>query len=161
MAWSTRAASARRALIFAAAAARIKQIHIGHAVVLSPPGYNPPARVAERIATLDLISSGRVEWGTGLSASRIEIEGFNVEHATRREQWAEAWDAFDIRFKLMAAQTLPMTDFLNWADQASLLTLIHARYFDQVKWNAWLESVCQELIQKKAISCTEGVLHNH
>jgi len=22
----------------------------------------------------------------------------------RREQWAEAWDAFDIRFKLMAAQ---------------------------------------------------------
>ena len=77
-------------VFLAAAAARTKQIHIGHAVVLSPPGYNPPARVAERIATLDLISSGRVEWGTGLSASRTEIEGFNVDWNTRREAWAEA-----------------------------------------------------------------------
>jgi glyoxylase-like metal-dependent hydrolase (beta-lactamase superfamily II) len=74
-----------------------------------------------------------------------------------------AWYAAKVmvKFKLMAAQSLPMTDFLNWADQASLLSLIHAHYFDQVKWNVWLESVCQELIQKKAISCTEGVLHNH
>ena len=77
-------------VFLAAAAARTKQIHVGHAVVLSPPGYNPPARVAERIATLDLIASGRVEWGTGLSASRTEVEGFNIDHATRREQWAEA-----------------------------------------------------------------------
>ena len=77
-------------VFLAAAAARTTQIHVGHAVVLSPPGYNPPARVAERIATLDLIASGRVEWGTGLSASRTEIEGFNIEHETRREQWAEA-----------------------------------------------------------------------
>ena len=77
-------------VFLAAAAARTKQIHIGHAVVLSPPGYNAPARVAERIATLDLISSGRVEWGTGQSASRTELEGFGVEQATKRAQWAEA-----------------------------------------------------------------------
>ena len=30
-----------------------------------PPGYNHPARVAERIATLDLVSNGRVDFGTG------------------------------------------------------------------------------------------------
>ena len=77
-------------VFLAAAAARTRQIHVGHAVVLSPPGYNPPARVAERIATLDLISSGRVEWGTGQSASRTELEGFNVDQATKRAQWAEA-----------------------------------------------------------------------
>ena len=47
--------------------------------MLSPPGYNHPARVAERIAMLDLVSSGRVEWGTGASASRAELEGFNVD----------------------------------------------------------------------------------
>jgi alkanesulfonate monooxygenase SsuD/methylene tetrahydromethanopterin reductase-like flavin-dependent oxidoreductase (luciferase family) len=46
--------------------------------------------VAERIATLDLISSGRVEWGTGQSASRTELESFGVDQATKRAQWAEA-----------------------------------------------------------------------
>ena len=50
-------------VFLAAAAARTKQIHVGQAVVLSPPGYNPPARVAERIATLDLVSSGRCRVG--------------------------------------------------------------------------------------------------
>lgn len=76
-------------VFLAAAAARTKQIHIGHAVVLSPPGYNPPARVAERIATLDLVSNGRVEWGTGQSSSRTELEGFGVDRDTKRTQWAE------------------------------------------------------------------------
>ena len=44
---------------------------------LMPPNYNHPARVAERIATLDLVSNGRVEFGTGESASRLELGGFN------------------------------------------------------------------------------------
>ena len=57
-------------VFLAAAAGRTRRIHLGHAVVLSPPGYNAPARVAERIAMLDLVSSGRAEWGTGSSASR-------------------------------------------------------------------------------------------
>jgi alkanesulfonate monooxygenase SsuD/methylene tetrahydromethanopterin reductase-like flavin-dependent oxidoreductase (luciferase family) len=54
-----------------------------------PPGYNHPARVAERIATLDLVSNGRVEWGTGESASRAELEGFGVDPAERRAMWRE------------------------------------------------------------------------
>ena len=54
-----------------------------------PPGYNHPARVAERIATLDLVSNGRVEWGTGESASRAELEGFGVTPAERRAMWRE------------------------------------------------------------------------
>ena len=63
--------------VFLAYCARnTRQIHLGHAVVLSPPAYNHPARVAERIATLDLLSDGRVEFGTGESASRVELEGF-------------------------------------------------------------------------------------
>jgi len=74
-------------VFLAACAARTRTIH---AVVLSPPRYNAPARVAERIATLDLISSGRVEWGTGQSASRAELEGFNVIQASKKAQWAEA-----------------------------------------------------------------------
>jgi alkanesulfonate monooxygenase SsuD/methylene tetrahydromethanopterin reductase-like flavin-dependent oxidoreductase (luciferase family) len=77
-------------VFLAAAAARTKQIHIGHAVVLSPPGYNAPARVAERLAMLDLVSSGRAEWGTGSSASRAELEGFGVDPALKKLMWAEA-----------------------------------------------------------------------
>ena len=77
-------------VFLAAAAGRTRQIHVGHGVVLSPPGYNPPAHVAERIAMLDLVSSGRAEWGTGSSASRAELEGFNVDAAQKKLMWAEA-----------------------------------------------------------------------
>jgi alkanesulfonate monooxygenase SsuD/methylene tetrahydromethanopterin reductase-like flavin-dependent oxidoreductase (luciferase family) len=57
--------------------------------VLMPPGYNQPARVAERLATLDLVSRGRVDWGTGESASRAELEGYGVNPAERRAMWRE------------------------------------------------------------------------
>ena len=50
---------------------RTKNIRLGHGICLSPPAYNHPARVAERISTLDLVSNGRVEWGTGESGSLI------------------------------------------------------------------------------------------
>ncbi len=55
-----------------------------------PPGYNAPARIAERISTLDLLSNGRVEFGTGESASRTELEGYNVDPTSKRAQWEEA-----------------------------------------------------------------------
>ena len=77
-------------VFLAACAARTKQIRIGHGVVLAPPGYNHPARVAERIATLDLISSGRVDWGTGESASRVELEGFGIDPDSKKAMWREA-----------------------------------------------------------------------
>lgn len=77
-------------VFLAACAARTKSVRIGHAVVLSPPNFNAPARVAERIAMLDLVSNGRVQWGTGESASRVELEGFSVDPATKKAMWAEA-----------------------------------------------------------------------
>src|SRR2546426_12420182 len=55
-----------------------------------PPAYNHPARVAERIAMLDLVSGGRVDFGTGESASRMELEGFGVDPAAKRAMWQEA-----------------------------------------------------------------------
>src|SRR5262249_36190224 len=69
-------------VFLAAASQRSKRIRLGHGIVLCPPAYNHPARVAERIATLDLVSNGRVEFGTGESASRLEIEGFGVNPTT-------------------------------------------------------------------------------
>ena len=66
-------------VFLAAASQRTKRIRLGHGIVQLPPGFNHPARVAERIATLDLISGGRVEFGTGESCSQAELGGFGVE----------------------------------------------------------------------------------
>lgn len=77
-------------VFLAACAQRTKRIRIGHGVVLMPPPYNHPARVAERIAMLDLVSDGRVEWGTGESGTRIELEGFGVKYVEKRPMWQEA-----------------------------------------------------------------------
>src|SRR5919197_782965 len=76
-------------VFLAAASQRTRRIRLGHGIVLMPPGYNQPARVAERIATLDLVSRGRVDWGTGESASRAELEGYGVKPAQRRAMWRE------------------------------------------------------------------------
>jgi alkanesulfonate monooxygenase SsuD/methylene tetrahydromethanopterin reductase-like flavin-dependent oxidoreductase (luciferase family) len=76
-------------VFLAAASQRTRNIRLGHGIVLLPPAYNPPARIAERIATLDLVSNGRVEFGTGESASRMELEGFGVNPAERRAMWRE------------------------------------------------------------------------
>jgi alkanesulfonate monooxygenase SsuD/methylene tetrahydromethanopterin reductase-like flavin-dependent oxidoreductase (luciferase family) len=73
-----------------AASQRTKNIRLGHGITLMPPAYNQPARVAERLATLDLVSNGRVDFGTGESASRSELEGFGINPAERRAMWREA-----------------------------------------------------------------------
>jgi alkanesulfonate monooxygenase SsuD/methylene tetrahydromethanopterin reductase-like flavin-dependent oxidoreductase (luciferase family) len=73
-----------------AVAGRTKRIRIGHGIVCMPPGFSHPARVAERIATLDQISGGRVDFGTGESSSRMELEGFGVDVTTKRRAYLEA-----------------------------------------------------------------------
>ncbi|MDQ6696354.1 MAG: LLM class flavin-dependent oxidoreductase, partial [Actinomycetota bacterium] len=80
-------------VFLAAASQRTTRIRLGHGIVQLPPGFNHPARVAERIATLDLVSDGRVDFGTGESSSEAELGGFGVDRATKREQWSEALDA--------------------------------------------------------------------
>ena len=63
-------------VFLAACSQRTKRIRLGHGIVLMPPGYNHPARVAERISTLDLVSNGRGDFGTGESSSILELGGF-------------------------------------------------------------------------------------
>jgi alkanesulfonate monooxygenase SsuD/methylene tetrahydromethanopterin reductase-like flavin-dependent oxidoreductase (luciferase family) len=71
-------------IFLAACAARTKNVRIGHGIVQTPPAINHPARVAERIATLDLISDGRVEFGTGAGATETELGGFNVPQEAKK-----------------------------------------------------------------------------
>src|SRR5437899_5021748 len=42
---------------------RTRRIRLGHGIVQLPVAFNHPARIAERIATLDLVSDGRVDFG--------------------------------------------------------------------------------------------------
>jgi alkanesulfonate monooxygenase SsuD/methylene tetrahydromethanopterin reductase-like flavin-dependent oxidoreductase (luciferase family)/putative sterol carrier protein len=79
-------------VFLAAASQRTKRIRLGHGIVQLPPGFNHPARVAERIATLDLVSGGRVEFGTGEASSQMELGGFGVDRDAKRAQWEEALD---------------------------------------------------------------------
>ncbi len=80
-------------VFLAAASQRTTRIRLGHGIVPLPPAYNPTARVAERIATLDLVSDGRVDFGTGETSSEAELGGFGVDRALKRDQWDEALDA--------------------------------------------------------------------
>lgn len=79
-------------VFLAAAAARTKKIRVAHGIVSLPPQVNHPARVAERIAALDLISGGRVDFGTGQGSTQHELGAFGVDRKTKRDQWAEAID---------------------------------------------------------------------
>ena len=69
---------------------RTKRMRLGHGICVMPPKINHPARVAERIATLDLLSGGRIDWGTGESGTAMELEGFEVDIATKKAAWREA-----------------------------------------------------------------------
>jgi alkanesulfonate monooxygenase SsuD/methylene tetrahydromethanopterin reductase-like flavin-dependent oxidoreductase (luciferase family) len=77
-------------VFLAACSQRTRRIRLGHGIVLMPPNYNHPARVAERIATLDLVSRGRVEWGTGQGASAAELGGFGINPDERHAMWLVA-----------------------------------------------------------------------
>jgi alkanesulfonate monooxygenase SsuD/methylene tetrahydromethanopterin reductase-like flavin-dependent oxidoreductase (luciferase family) len=76
-------------VLLAAYSQRTKNIRLGHGIVQTPPHYNHPARVAERIATLDLVSGGRVEFGTGESSSEAEMGGFGLSREEKRDAWRE------------------------------------------------------------------------
>ncbi|HET6609519.1 MAG TPA: LLM class flavin-dependent oxidoreductase [Rhodopila sp.] len=81
----------------AAASQRTKQIRLGHGICQLTT--NHPTRVAERIATLDLLSKGRVEMGMGESSSSTELEPFGVAVEEKRAVFEEAVQAIMPMFK--------------------------------------------------------------
>ncbi|MCH8281504.1 MAG: LLM class flavin-dependent oxidoreductase [Chloroflexi bacterium] len=74
-------------VILSAIAAQTKRIRLGFGVVILP--YHHPVRVAERVAMLDHISNGRVEFGTGRSAP-YEQTGMGIDPRLTREMWEES-----------------------------------------------------------------------
>ncbi len=60
-------------------AGRTTRIGIGHGVVCLPPAMNHPVKVAERIATLDILSNGRVHFGMGKGGTQQEAGTFGYQ----------------------------------------------------------------------------------
>lgn len=81
--------SAAPEVFLAACTQRTKNVRIGHGIVQMPPHINHPARVAERVATLDLISGGRVDFGCGAGATETELGGFLVPQDQKKQMFLE------------------------------------------------------------------------
>jgi len=96
-------------VFLAAASQRTKQIRMAHGIIQLTT--NHPARVAERVSTLDLISGGRVEFGIGEGSSITELHPFDRRFRDKRDVWEDAVKAL-----------IPM-----FADEASEY---HGKYFD-------------------------------
>lgn len=78
-------------LVLAAISQRTERIHLGLGVVLLP--FQSPIRTAERVATLDVLSGGRVEFGTGRGASPLEYQAFQKPFEKSRQIWEESLEA--------------------------------------------------------------------
>ena len=71
-----------------AASQRTKNIRLGHGVIQITT--NQPHRVAEKVATLDLLSGGRVDLGMGEGAGPAELHPFGVQVRSKRDRWEES-----------------------------------------------------------------------
>ena len=84
---------------YPAIAMRTSRIRLRHMVVLLPFPFNHPIRVAERLATLDIVSNGRAELGTGRANTLIQLDGFNCPLDETRERWEEGLEIVMKAFK--------------------------------------------------------------
>jgi probable F420-dependent oxidoreductase len=101
----------------ALAAAATSTLRIGTAIAL--PAEHAPLQLAKTIATLDLASGGRFEWGIGLGWNRPEIENNGVPFDRRRDVlrekvaavrrlWTEESTAFNGEFvRFIESWSLP------------------------------------------------------
>lgn len=92
-----------------AASQRTKRIRLGHGVIQLTT--NQPQRVAEKVATLDILSKGRVEMGFGEAAGPAELHPFGVRVRDKRDRWEEAVRAI-----------MPMFSKEDWE--------FHGQYYD-------------------------------
>ena len=91
-------------LMLAALAERTRTLRLGIAIVLLPLSH--PVRVAEEIATLDVLSNGRVEFGIGRGSIPTHFTGFGLNQAESRERMLEsleiilqAWTSESLSFQ--------------------------------------------------------------
>ncbi|MBS0222228.1 MAG: LLM class flavin-dependent oxidoreductase [Proteobacteria bacterium] len=76
--------------VLAYLAARTRNIRLGTAVVVLP--WHNPVLIAEQVATLDLLTGGRVDFGVGKGYRKAEFDGFCIPMAEATERFDEAME---------------------------------------------------------------------
>ena len=76
-------------VFLAAVAVQTARVRVGHGAVVCVPEMNHPIRVAERAAALDIISEGRLEFGTARASTYTELGGFRADPDTTKMSWDE------------------------------------------------------------------------
>lgn len=71
--------------VLAALSQITERIKLGFGVTLAPHEFIHPARLAEKVATVDLLSQGRVQWGIGRSTP-MEQTAFHVDRERSRDK---------------------------------------------------------------------------
>jgi alkanesulfonate monooxygenase SsuD/methylene tetrahydromethanopterin reductase-like flavin-dependent oxidoreductase (luciferase family) len=77
-------------VFLAACAALTSNIRLGHGIRQVIPNYNHPARTAEGLGTLDIVSNGRLDFGIGEGATRLELGAFAIPAKEKRAMALEA-----------------------------------------------------------------------
>ncbi len=76
-------------IFLTACAMTTKDIRIGSGITICVPQFNSPIRIAERYATIDLLSKGRLDWGSGRSGTWYELGGFRADPDETKKTWDE------------------------------------------------------------------------
>ena len=77
-------------VFLSAIAAKTERINVGFGIRQVISNYNHPARTAEAVGMLDLISHGRAQFGIGEGATRLELGGFGIQAKRKRAMSLEA-----------------------------------------------------------------------
>jgi alkanesulfonate monooxygenase SsuD/methylene tetrahydromethanopterin reductase-like flavin-dependent oxidoreductase (luciferase family) len=91
-------------VFLSALAAKTERIRVGFGIRQVIPNYNHPSRTAEAVAMLDLISNGRVDFGIGEGATRLELHGYGIP--AKRKQ-ALAFEAAEQIANMMVMDPYP------------------------------------------------------
>jgi alkanesulfonate monooxygenase SsuD/methylene tetrahydromethanopterin reductase-like flavin-dependent oxidoreductase (luciferase family) len=91
-------------VFLSALAAKTERIRVGFGIRQVIPNYNHPSRTAEAVAMLDLVSNGRVEFGIGEGATRLELHGYGIP---AKHKQALSFEAAEQIANMMVMQPYP------------------------------------------------------
>jgi alkanesulfonate monooxygenase SsuD/methylene tetrahydromethanopterin reductase-like flavin-dependent oxidoreductase (luciferase family) len=76
-------------IFLTACAMQTENIRLGTGITICVPEFNNPIKIAERVATMDILSGGRVDWGSGRSGTWYELGGFSTDPDETKKTWDE------------------------------------------------------------------------
>jgi F420-dependent oxidoreductase-like protein len=99
-----------------AIAALTSRARLGHMVTCA--GYRNPALVAKMLATLDVISGGRVDFGVGAGWKQDEWLAYGYGFPSLRERQARLRDALEISQRMLRGNRSTYAGETAWVDDA-------------------------------------------